>query len=118
MEQPIYYWDPVIAPGDMILYTGNLFPCKGDLIIAALGTTQLVRLDIEDDRVIGEERLMSDQGRIRHVTQTARSMCWSTMAGKCFESRGRADQRLREVARSQFWYLNVSLTAVGAPHRP
>jgi hypothetical protein len=34
----------------MILYTGNLFPCKGDLIIAALGTTQLVRLDIEDDR--------------------------------------------------------------------
>jgi glucose/arabinose dehydrogenase len=58
VEQPIYYWDPVIAPGDMILYTGNLFPCKGDLIIAALGTTQLVRLDIEDDRVIGEERLM------------------------------------------------------------
>ena len=69
MEQPIYYWDPVIAPGDMILYTGNLFPCKGDLIIAALGTTQLVRLDIEDDRVIGEERLMSDQGRIQDVTQ-------------------------------------------------
>ncbi len=69
MEQPIYYWDPVIAPGDMIFYTGNLFPWNGDLIIAALGTTQLVRLDIEGDRVIGEERLMSDQGRIRDITQ-------------------------------------------------
>jgi len=50
-------------------YTGNLFPWKGDLIVAALGTTQLVRLDIEGDRVVGEERLMSDQGRIRDVTQ-------------------------------------------------
>jgi glucose/arabinose dehydrogenase len=56
MEQPIYYWDPVITPGEMIFYTGNLFPWKGDLIVAALGTAQLVRLDIEGDRVIGEER--------------------------------------------------------------
>ena len=69
MEQPTYYWDPVIAPGDMTFYTGNLFPWKGDLIVAALGTTQLVRLDIEGDRVVSEERLMSDQGRIRDVTQ-------------------------------------------------
>ncbi len=69
MEQPTYYWDPVIAPGDMTFYTGKLFPWKGDLIVAALGTTQLVRLDIEGDRVVGEERLMSDQGRIRDVTQ-------------------------------------------------
>jgi len=69
MEQPIYYWDPVIAPGDMTFYTGNLFPWKGNLIVAALGTGELVRLDIEGDRVTGEERIMSDQGRIRDVTQ-------------------------------------------------
>jgi glucose/arabinose dehydrogenase len=69
MEQPVYYWDPVIAPGDMTFYTGNLFPWKGDLIVAALGTGELVRLDVTNDRIIGEERLMSGQGRIRDVTE-------------------------------------------------
>lgn len=69
MEQPIYYWDPVIAPGDMTFYTGNLFPWQGDLLVAALGTGELVRLDVAEDRIIGEERFLSGQGRIRDVTE-------------------------------------------------
>lgn len=69
MEQPIYYWDPVIAPGDMIFYRGNLFPWKGDLLIGSLGPNQIVRLDVEGDRVTGEERLLTDQGRIRDIIE-------------------------------------------------
>ena len=69
MEQPIYYWDPVIAPGDMTFYTGSMFPWKGDLLVAALGTKELVRLDVQGDRIIGEERLMKGQGRIRDIVE-------------------------------------------------
>ena len=48
MEQPLYYWDPVIAPSGMMFYTGNLFPAwKGSLFIGGMVTTNLVRLDVE-----------------------------------------------------------------------
>lgn len=69
MEQPIYYWDPVIAPGDMIFYTGTMFPWAGDLLIGSLGGGEIVRLEIQGDRVTGEERLMQGEGRIRDITQ-------------------------------------------------
>ena len=77
-EQPIYYWDPVIAPSGMLFYTGNLFPAwKGSLFIGGLNTTTLVRLDIKGERVIGEERLLkglqkdpqSKPDRLRDVRQ-------------------------------------------------
>ncbi|PJN96649.1 glucose dehydrogenase, partial [Amaricoccus sp. HAR-UPW-R2A-40] len=68
MEQPVYYWDPVIAPGGMAFYEGGMFPdWQGDLIVASLSPGALVRLEMEGDRVTGEERLLSDQGRIRDV---------------------------------------------------
>jgi len=74
MEQPIYYWDPVIAPSGMIFYTGDLFPAwKGSLFIGGLVTTNLVRLDVKDDRITGEERLLKElqpkPERIRDVRQ-------------------------------------------------
>jgi aldose sugar dehydrogenase len=71
MEQPIYYWDPVIAPSGMTFYTGDLFPAwKGNLFIGGLGSTNLVRLTIKSDRVVDEERLLKDlQERIRDVVQ-------------------------------------------------
>jgi glucose/arabinose dehydrogenase len=69
MEQPVYYWDPVIAPGDMIFYTGNLFPWKGDLLASGLATETIVRLELDGERVVGEERLLTDQGRIRDITE-------------------------------------------------
>jgi len=74
MEQPAYYWDPVIAPSGMMFYTADLFPAwKGSVFIGGLATTNLVRLDIKGDRVVGEERLLKDlqpkAERIRDVRQ-------------------------------------------------
>ena len=74
MEQPAYYWDPVIAPSGMMFYTADLFPAwKGSLFIGGLATTNLVRLDIKGDRVVSEERLLKDlqpkPERIRDVRQ-------------------------------------------------
>ncbi|SEW41855.1 Glucose/arabinose dehydrogenase, beta-propeller fold [Cognatiyoonia koreensis] len=67
MEQPVYYWDPVIAPGGMVFYDGPFAPWQGDLIIASLRPGGLVRLELEDGRVVGEERLLTDVGRVRDV---------------------------------------------------
>jgi glucose/arabinose dehydrogenase len=73
MEQPVYFWDPVIAPSGMTFYTGNLFPAwKGNLFIGGLGSQALVRLTIDGDRVVDEERLLTDmrpRERIRDVVQ-------------------------------------------------
>jgi aldose sugar dehydrogenase len=73
-EQPVYYWDPVIAPSGMIFYTGDLFPAwKGSVFVGGLETRNLVRLDIKGERVVGEERLLRDlqpkPERIRDVVQ-------------------------------------------------
>jgi aldose sugar dehydrogenase len=70
-ENPVYYWDPVIAPSGAQFYTGNAFPAwRGSLFIGALREQRLVRLVIKNDRVIGEEHLLTDRGqRIRDVRQ-------------------------------------------------
>lgn len=69
MEQPVYYWDPVIGPSGMTFYTGNAFPAwKGSAFIGGLVTKGLVRVTLNGDRVTGEERF--DLGaRIRDVVQ-------------------------------------------------
>jgi glucose/arabinose dehydrogenase len=71
MEQPVYYWDPVISPGALAIYSGDLFPeWKGNYFLAGLSSHALVRLVVQDDRVVGEERLLRDLGaRIREVVQ-------------------------------------------------
>jgi glucose/arabinose dehydrogenase len=74
MEQPLYYWDPIIGPSGMIFYTGTLFPAwKGNLFIGGHGTLDLVRVVLDGEKVIGEERLMKDlqpkPERIRDVRQ-------------------------------------------------
>lgn len=74
MEQPLYYWDPVIAPSGMVFYTGNLFPAwKGNLFIGGMASTSLVRLTIDGEKVVDEERLLTDlqptRERIRDVRQ-------------------------------------------------
>jgi len=71
MEQPIYYWDPVISPSGMVVYSGDLFPeWRGNFFIGGLSSRALVRLVVEGDRVVGEERLLTDLGaRIREVVQ-------------------------------------------------
>jgi glucose/arabinose dehydrogenase len=71
MEQPVYYWDPVIAPSGMTFYTGEAFPAwKGSLFIGSLRSALLVRLTLEGDRVAREERYLADlRERIRDVRQ-------------------------------------------------
>lgn len=70
-EEPRYYWDPVIAPGGMLFYEGGMFDgWEGDVLIASLVPGGVVRLDLEDDTVVGEERLLTGQGRIRDIAQT------------------------------------------------
>ncbi|MDT0683524.1 PQQ-dependent sugar dehydrogenase [Roseicyclus sp. F158] len=68
MEQPRYYWDPVIAPGGMTFYDGEMFgDWQGDLFIGALVSDGIVRLELDGDTVTGEERLATDLGRVRDV---------------------------------------------------
>ncbi|WP_341368060.1 PQQ-dependent sugar dehydrogenase [Yoonia sp. BS5-3] len=66
-EEPVYYWDPVIAPGGMMFYDGPYADWQGDLLIASLNPGALVRLKLEGGRVVGEERLLTDIGRVRDV---------------------------------------------------
>ncbi|NDK57428.1 PQQ-dependent sugar dehydrogenase [Pontibacter fetidus] len=68
---PVYYWDPVIAPSGAQFYTGNAFPAwKGNLFVGGMKDQQLVRLQIENGRVTGEEHLLKDRGqRVRDVRQ-------------------------------------------------
>jgi len=71
MEQPVYYWDPVISPGALTIYSGDLFPeWKGNFFIAGLSSKALVRLVLQADKVVGEERLLTSRSeRIRSVVQ-------------------------------------------------
>lgn len=77
-EQPVYYWDPVIAPGGMTFYSGPMFPgWQGNLLVTGLGGKQLARLVLENNRVVGEERLLTDlNARIRDVAVAADGAVW------------------------------------------
>ena len=70
-EQPVYYWDPVIAPSGAQFYTGSAFPAwRNSLFVGGLASMRLVRLVIQNNRVTGEEHLLTDRGqRIRDVRQ-------------------------------------------------
>ncbi len=69
LEQPVYYWDPSIAPSGLTFYQGAMFPdWAGDLLVGALKGQMLVRLEMDGDTVVDEERLFQDKlGRIRDV---------------------------------------------------
>jgi glucose/arabinose dehydrogenase len=71
MEQPVYYWDPVIAPSGMAFYTGTTYPgWQGSLFIGSLKPGLLVRLTLKDGQVEREERYLGHLGaRIRNVQQ-------------------------------------------------
>jgi aldose sugar dehydrogenase len=70
-QQPVYYWDPVIAPSGAQWYDGAAFPAwRGSLFVGALREMRLVRLTVANGRVTGEEHLLTDRGhRIRDVRQ-------------------------------------------------
>jgi glucose/arabinose dehydrogenase len=69
MEEPVYYWDPVIAPSGLAFYTGSLFPeWRGSLLVGGLRSRSLERLAMAKDKVFAEEPLLMElQARIRDV---------------------------------------------------
>ncbi|GAO43445.1 PQQ-dependent sugar dehydrogenase [Flavihumibacter petaseus] len=72
MEQPVYYWDPVLSPSGMTFYTGNRIPeWQNNLFICGLSSMHIARLVIDNNnKVTGEERLLADQNqRFRDITQ-------------------------------------------------
>ena len=71
MEQPVYYWDPSVSPSGMTFYSGNMVPeWKNNLFVGCLSGMHIARLVIENNKVVGEERLLSQEyQRFRDVTQ-------------------------------------------------
>ncbi len=69
LEQPVYYWDPVVSPSGMAFYAGDAMPeWNNNLFIGALSATHIIRLVIENNKVVGEERLIANEKeRIRDV---------------------------------------------------
>lgn len=69
LEQPLFYWDPSISPSGLDFYDSALIPgWNGDLLTGGLSGQVLVRLDVEGDEIVGEERLFAGQlGRVRDV---------------------------------------------------
>ena len=69
LEQPVYFWDPVIAPGGMAFHAGETFSeWNDDLLVGGLVAQAVVRLELGDDGLVhGEERLLEGIGRVRDV---------------------------------------------------
>ena len=62
LEQPVYYWDPVLSPSGMVFYKGNTIPeWKNNLFICGLSSAHIARLVIQNNKVVGEERLLADK---------------------------------------------------------
>ncbi len=78
MEQPIYYWVPSIAPSGMAFYTGDLFATwRGNLFVGALAAQLLVRLELDGEKVVKEERLLHALGeRVRDVRAGPDGALW------------------------------------------
>lgn len=71
LEQPVYYWDPVLSPSGITFYAGNAIPeWQNNLFIAGLSSQHIARIVIKDNKVVGEERLLADEKqRFRDVTE-------------------------------------------------
>jgi glucose/arabinose dehydrogenase len=87
MEQPVYYWDPVLSPSGMAFYKGDAIPeWKNNLFISGLSGMQICRLVIENNKVVGEERLLTDkQERFRDVAYVNGVLYAVTDRGKMFK---------------------------------
>jgi glucose/arabinose dehydrogenase len=88
MQQPIYYWDPVISPSGMTFYKGNDMPeWQNNLFIGSLSGMHIARLVIQNNKVVGEERLLAGENqRFRDVTQgTDNALYAVTDAGRLYK---------------------------------
>ncbi|SEW45744.1 Glucose/arabinose dehydrogenase, beta-propeller fold [Chitinophaga sp. YR573] len=71
LEQPVYYWDPVISPSGITFYSGNgIAEWKNNLFISSLSGMHIDRLVIKDNKVVGEERLLATEDqRFRDIAE-------------------------------------------------
>lgn len=71
MEQPVYYWNPVISPGSIAFYNSNVIPeWKGNLFVGGLSGSHISRLVIKNNKIVGEERLLEGKGeRFRDLVE-------------------------------------------------
>jgi glucose/arabinose dehydrogenase len=71
MEQPVYYWNPVISPGSIAFYNSTqISEWKGNLFVGALSGSHIIRLVIRENKIVGEERLLEDKGeRFRDLVE-------------------------------------------------
>lgn len=71
LEQPVYYWDPVLAPSGMTFYSSDVIPeWQNNLFIGGLQSRHISRIVLQDNKVIGEERLLESEGqRFRDVAE-------------------------------------------------
>jgi len=78
MEQPVWYWVPSIAPSGMAFSTGSLFPAwRNNLLVGALAAQILVRLELDGEKIVREERLLHElRERIRDVRQGPDGAVW------------------------------------------
>lgn len=78
LEQPVYFWPRSIGPGGLMIYSGRMFPeWKGSMFVGALATRRLVRLDMKDGKVGGEEHFLADRcQRVRDVREAPDGSIW------------------------------------------
>ena len=70
MEQPLHYWTPSIAPSGMTFVTSSIYPkLKGNLLVGSLKFQYLNLCILENNKVVGEERLLNGIGRVRSIKQ-------------------------------------------------
>ena len=86
-EQPVYYWDPSISMSGIDFYTGNIEEWKNNLMIGCLSGEKIIRLVIKDNKVVGEEWLLTDQKeRFRDVLSgTDGNLYGITDSGKLYK---------------------------------
>lgn len=83
MEQPVYYWDPVISPSGMVFYDSDYIPeWKGSLLVTGLNGLHIARLRIVNNKVAGEERLLTGEGqRFRAIAQDNSGVVYAVTDG-------------------------------------
>jgi glucose/arabinose dehydrogenase len=86
MEQPVYYWDPVLSPSGMAFYKGDAIPeWKNNLFIGGLSSQHIARLVIENKKVVGEERLLAGEGeRFRDIAYNKNMLYCITDGGSLY----------------------------------
>ncbi len=86
LQQPVYYWDPVVSPSGIDFYSGNIEEWKNNLMIACLSGEKIIRLVLQQGKVSGEEWLLTDaKERFRDLVSSSDGNLYAvTDSGKLF----------------------------------